>query len=401
MSINTIETGSKQSDNGTVVFENNNSSHYTEYEIRKWDSLWIIAKRNWISIREIQELNWIKDINKIYAWKKLKIPKNQEENNQPNLKPQNNENPTPKTWESISKIEENDSIEAQELLWKLDYRNIQNLKAEEIPPIMASLKNLFDGWKMTQEQITAVIIPPNEYVACLFYSDRFIQILQNTASNYAWRSDPYARKYMEYYRVSLIAKENQQKHLLIFSEYAKLFWKWIDYDRESSVFWNRDSYDLPKYSELSLNHDDALDIFFRNVKREWNEEIWPNIYSRTSWIVIASKSDWKWWTTEWQYVSWWISPKSWNWVIVFNPSNNEYYEYSHLYSTEVKVWDVIQAWTLLWKWWNSWINARKPWRGWHLHYSIHKYTDSWNTKATNVTTLHSNFNWNTQIASLK
>lgn len=406
MSVNSTESVKVSSWNN--IAEDNNNLSYSEYEIKKWDTLWVIAKRNWISIKDIQEFNWIKDVNKIYAWKKLKIPKKQEmkqtqrEENLTNVNGTKSSGSTLWEW-STSKVDSpvETTPEIQELLWKLDYRNIQNITPDEIKSIIATLKKLFDEWKVSQEQIASSIIPPTEYIACLFYSDKFIRTLQERAQTLAWRNDPYSKRYMEYYRVSWIAKDNQRKHLIVFSEYARVFWKWVDYSKESDIFKDKNEWVLPKYWELHLNHDDAIDVFFRNVRREWNEEIWPSIYSKSSWIVVASRNDWKWGTTEWQYISWWISPRSWNWVIVFNPLTNEYYEYSHLNSSYVKAWDIIEAWTLLWIWWNSWLNARKAWHWWHLHYSIHKYTEDWKTVTASAESLYSNVKWRTQLAFLK
>ena len=55
------------------------ADNYKTYTIVKGDNLTKISKMFGVSIKEIAELNGIKDINKIYAGAELKIPYTEEE----------------------------------------------------------------------------------------------------------------------------------------------------------------------------------------------------------------------------------------------------------------------------------------------------------------------------------
>lgn len=50
------------------------------YQVEKWDTLWLIAKKSWISLQELLSLNNITNPNLIIIGQKLKIPKKAKEN---------------------------------------------------------------------------------------------------------------------------------------------------------------------------------------------------------------------------------------------------------------------------------------------------------------------------------
>ncbi len=57
------------------ITKNNQKTHIetidNTYIVKKWDTLWSIAKENWLTVPELQEINWLKG-NNINTWDQIK-----------------------------------------------------------------------------------------------------------------------------------------------------------------------------------------------------------------------------------------------------------------------------------------------------------------------------------------
>jgi len=262
-------------------------------------------------------------------------------------------------WEIIFSWKE-DKVE-----WQRDWNDFFEEQGEDLHDFMS---------RISQMDIVQHFFPSCETINALCFSQKFIhQDLPDRLKNAP--DDPYHQAYRDIYETSLMEKKKQRLFDHMFTCYCDQFGEWIDFNSDSYVFAGNRWAGLPSYKRLAENHQDAIDIFYDTEKVEWNVEYGPDILAYQWWVVVAAKDDWIWWSIKSSFEGGWITPKWWNGLIIFNPVTQEYQQYRHLSSVDVSVWDLVPAGAVLWKWWNTWLNARKKWHGHHLDFSISHFVD--------------------------
>ena len=170
-------------------------------------------------------------------------------------------------------------------------------------------------------------------------------------------------------------------------------YQWVDLsfylniinDKVIDEFWKLDAFNLPKecpeykklcekYPPVNLKWDNFISfetfltsakLFFNTwfeckywLRTKWTWEHpwidlampeWTPIESFTDWEVFFAKENWEWW----------------NLVIIRN--KDKYFCYAHLNKINVKKWDSIKKWEILWECWKT---GNASW--YHLHFQIDK-----------------------------
>ncbi|HPC38002.1 MAG TPA: M23 family metallopeptidase [Exilispira sp.] len=253
------------------------------------------------------------------------------------------------------------------LLSKLNPIEFSNLDEIQKEKLFDNLNILIEENLIEKEEIFNNIIPSFQIVLSFLYSDSFAKSVisksyGNDLYSIFYQNFIYLRK--EYYRLKSDIIE------LLLYYFDKFKEKNINYRLISKIMIQKD-YFIPKTKELKYNHQNAIDIFFKKVKKINKEEIGPNIYSFTSGVVVAAEDGWVGSTSFESYKGGGLSPKSGNGVIVFDPIGKRFILYFHLYKVNVKKGQIIKAGELIGSGGNTGINARKIGHGKHLHLEIY------------------------------
>lgn len=186
-----------------------------------------------------------------------------------------------------------ESMEASNLLRKIDYVNIASLNTNDIHGTLISLKKLQEEGRVSLDEIQKRLIPPTEYVLGMFYSDRFVEQelphLESRANVPA--GHPYRQSVARIQKAVPHARMVRDRYHALIAEYIRVFGDAShDFTSIASLF-PAGVAKMPSYSELSTNHQDAIDIFFQS-RRSGMEEIGPEIRAMNGGIVLAAAGDW-------------------------------------------------------------------------------------------------------------
>jgi len=264
-----------------------------------------------------------------------------------------------------------------------DYKTfVSNIKTETYQKLtekmikrgILTLKKDVDNGKVTYQVVTEMVLPSNEYIIATVANENFIETyeylkdkpIDETTSNI----DAFYNKILNVYLEK--AKTNEDSFRLVLDEFIEVFHRrYVTEISDFSVISNNPEFLKLTESEFIANkehHDDAIDIFFRTVTLEGEEEIGAKIPSATSGLVVAVGEDWK--GTGEEYISGGFSPSAGNAVIIYNSYTKCYYIYLHMYKPLVKKGQYVDIGEIIGIGGNTGINARKENRGRHVHFEI-------------------------------
>lgn len=221
----------------------------------------------------------------------------------------------------------------------------------------------------------------------LFFSDNFkIGKLRRENKRMGKRNDQYARAYRELQQAAEEASgTREQWH----ERLAARMPSEIDLDARAPIWGNRSDIRIPSKRDLPKNHEDALDIFFTNMRRNGDRQIGPELQAHSGGIVVAARGDWQGGKGEKSYRGGGLSPKAGNGVIIYNPNSSEYFYYAHMYEVTVRTGDIIEAGQIIGRGGNTGTKAMEQGRGGHVHFEIHKANPlTGNTTAESSRKLH-------------
>lgn len=156
--------------------------------------------------------------------------------------------------------------------------------------------------------------------------------------------------------------EISQENLVNISKYSLAVWwkppdeiKWETKEKQAKLtysvvyLWN---YDIQNREEWKGSHP-AVDI---------RVPVWTPIRAISNWKIIKIINSNSWF---WKHIVLELRnvPEYWN----PNKKTNYYVSYSHLSQIDVKVWQIVKKWQIIWKTWNSWTSTTP-----HLHFQIDK-----------------------------
>lgn len=347
-----------------------------KYTIKKGDNLTKIIKRFnpnlsrqeiWAAYSTIQQANQeiIHDINKIRIGDIISIP------------------------ESIkSGIKQETRGGLNQLKTRITHPKTREKTREKTKPKPPVVEIPAAGIKERQQE-NPRNMPSTTQAMALFFSDAFKKGPLGRANRaMRGRQDPYARAYQELATAATEIENRQENWHELFEN---LIPDGLDLTTRSPIWHKQGDLSLPKKEGLQRAHGDALDIFFTHSEKQGNVEIGPQLCAVSAGIVTAARGDWQGGIGEKSYRKGGLSPKAGNGVIIYNPNSREYFYYAHMHTVIVKTGDVVRAGQIIGQGGNTGIKARKPGRGGHVHFEIHKTNPSGTTRA------HSSHNLYAQI----
>lgn len=195
-----------------------------------------------------------------------------------------------------------------------------------------------------------------------YYSDNFMNnFLPTLAKN---KNMPGSRLLKDMYDVLKKNPENKKSYILwLKNECQKA--ENIDFKEKVKPL------DILNFGK-GVGHNDALDCFIAEGS---------SVKSIKGGIITTIEKNWK---AEDPLSS--VSHKGGNFVIVFNPEDNEFYRYCHLQELpeSLNAGDIIPAGTIIGKVGHTGLNANKPGHGGHLHLEINKVREDFSTVVQNV-----------------
>lgn len=210
-------------------------------------------------------------------------------------------------------------------------------------------------------------LPTKNLIMSLIYNDNFLS--QNPLSGH--QNSAYTNYVMEIRNIWELAHRQQPEIENFFSNLYYDF-KWHPLGL-SERFITRDENMVfrPDTKMFKFMHNDALDIFFKDVQYDGVWEIGPEITSVSSGIVMAIGENWQGGPTKESYRGGGLSPKAGNGVIIYNPEDKRYYYYAHLYRVTVEPGDILTPGTVIGRGGNTGMNACQKKHGRHLHFEIY------------------------------
>lgn len=161
-----------------------------------------------------------------------------------------------------------------------------------------------------------------------------------------------------------------------------------------------------KYDQLNLNklgHRFTVAYLWTYIDWDYRENVWSHtwvdIVPVTKWQEVLSCLDWKIFKAweDWAY---------WKFVFIehtwvpdpddMNRTTTLYSCYEHLSQVNVKTWEIVKEWTIIWNTWNTWNSF---WE--HLHFQIDRMTAPfhayWPYTWAEVKAAWTNFMWAANI----
>jgi len=273
----------------------------------------------------------------------------------------------------------------------MNYKNIASLDEESIVKNLVILQQGVISGRIMPDEVKELLVPDEDYMMAMFYSDSFIDSTFSTVGE-RFKDDesPYAKAYLAQFENLETAQKYKDLHLKVLSEYSHVFTPNLDMTVRGGLFPSGVEALLPPKESLHENHSDAIDIFFTEADSRIIDgvEVGPEIRTTVAGVVVATSDDWEGGDTRDEFVSGGLSPVSGNGVIIYNPATNEYHQYLHLSSVDVKPGDILEAGSPLGRGGNTGINARKEGHGSHLHYVIHEIADEGGISVVMAEELH-------------
>ena len=129
----------------------------------------------------------------------------------------------------------------------------------------------------------------------------------------------------------------------------------------------------PRESEYDLSHTYALDIFLKDIERNFlaGVEKGPVIFSLSEGLVVSVDSSWSGGEDLSKYRNGGITPKAGNGAIVYSPKMGRFFLYFHLHDVFLAKGNAITSGQPIGHGGNSGTNARKQGHGEHLHLEIY------------------------------
>lgn len=258
-------------------------------------------------------------------------------------------------------------INKKSILSQFEPFNFSKLNDNEKLLLLDKANELISKKLLSEDEIFEKIVPSFQVILSILYTDSFAKSIINKAYN----DEPYSLFYQNFLilRKKYYSIKDTIFELLIC--YFELFQGNQTAKNSKAKIMKTGDYLIPSNKELRYNHQNAIDIFFKKVKRINKDEIGPQIFSLTPGIVVVSEEGWEGDSSFESYKKGGISPKSGNGVVIFNPYEKQFILYFHLYKTNVKMGQIIKAGDLIGFGGNTGINARKTNHGKHLHLEIY------------------------------